>query len=330
MTVGCFQELPVRNTLDVMHIERNVSDNILRHLFGEKDTLATRQDMVEAGKMAHLHLQPGPGGNYIKPKAPYVFTEEERSTFLRLVSNTKVPTGYSSTLTKHIGETRLGGLKSHDHHVLIEQILPAAVRTLLSRGVRETVIRVGNLFQRICAKTVRVDSIPELRTYAAETLCLLEIHFPPGFFDIMTHLVIHLVDELEICGPVHSRWCYSIERYLGVLTKFVRDTSKPEAGMATGYMIEESLGFCTEYFSLYPHTRRRMWDPEEEMRDNGEVLLGRGVPKTLPHHMLLHAHDYVTKHSIHTSELLRYVAYHDLNKYRFLHHKSLVLLNYTL
>lgn len=206
------QELPVRNTLDVMHIERNVSDNILRHLFGEKDSVATRQDMEEVGRMEHLHLQSLPGGNYLKPKAPYVFSSEERNTFLRLVSTTKVPSGYSATLQKHCEQNRLAGLKSHDHHVMIEQILPAAVRTLLSRGVRETIIRLGNLFQRICSKTIRVDSIPELRKFAAETLCLLEIHFPPGFFDIMTHLIIHLVDELEICGPIHARWCYSIER----------------------------------------------------------------------------------------------------------------------
>lgn len=297
----------MRNMLDVMHIEQNVSDNILSHLFGEKDSVATRQDMEEVGRMEHLHLQPLPGGNYSKPRAPYVFTTEERNTFLHLVSTTKVPSGYSSTLTKHVEQNRLAGLKSHDHHILIEQILPAAVRTLLSRGVRETIIRLGNLFQRICSKTIKVDSIPALRTYAAETICLLKIHFPPGFFDIMTHLVIHLVDELEICGPVHARWCYSIERYLGVLTKFVRDKSKPEAGMASGYMIEESLGFCTEYFALYPHTRRRIWDAEEEMRDSGEVLLGRGTPKRLSYQALLHAHDYVIKHSIHTSELLRYV-----------------------
>lgn len=90
-----------------------------------------------------------------------------------------------------------------------------------------------------------MDSIPALRIYAAETLCLLKTHFPSGFFDIMTHLIIDLVDELKICGPVHSRWCYSIERYLGVLTKFVREKSKLEAGMASGYMIKELLGFYT-------------------------------------------------------------------------------------
>jgi hypothetical protein len=34
-------------------------------------------------------------------------------------------------------------------------------------------------------------------------LCLLEKVFPPSLFDLMTHLVIHLIDELDICGLVH-------------------------------------------------------------------------------------------------------------------------------
>jgi hypothetical protein len=30
--------------------------------------------------------------------------------------------------------------------------------------------------------------------------------------------------------------------------------------MASGYFIDESLGFFTKYFALYPHTRCRVWD----------------------------------------------------------------------
>jgi hypothetical protein len=39
------QELPICNTLDVMHVERNVSDNLLSHLFGERDMVEVRKDM---------------------------------------------------------------------------------------------------------------------------------------------------------------------------------------------------------------------------------------------------------------------------------------------
>jgi hypothetical protein len=101
----------------------------------------------------------------------------------------------------------------------------------------------------------------DLKTFAAETLCLLELCFPPRFFDVMTHLVVHLVEELDICGPVHARWCYSVERYMGVLIRYVRDKARPEASMAQGY---------TEYFNMYLHTTRQVWDSEEELRDFGE------------------------------------------------------------
>jgi hypothetical protein len=91
----------------------------------------------------------------------------------------------------------------------------------------------------------------------------------------MTHLLIHLVDELEICGPVGARWCYPMERHLNVLKRYVR------VCMASSYMYEEALGFCTNNFALYPHTQHRMWDPNEEEKDNNEVLEGWAQFKSL-------------------------------------------------
>jgi hypothetical protein len=41
-----------------------------------------------------------------------------------------------------------------------------------------------------------------------------------------------------------------------------------------GYMYDEALGFFIEYLSLYEHTRRRMWDLEEEVTNVGEVFRG--------------------------------------------------------
>jgi hypothetical protein len=90
---------------------------------------------------------------------------------------------------------------------------------------------------------------------------MFEMWFPPGFINVMTHLLVHLVKDLEICGPVGARWCYPIERHLCVLKRYVRNKAKPKGSMAMGYMYDEALGFCMEYFSLYEHTRRRrVWD----------------------------------------------------------------------
>ncbi|CAM8918517.1 unnamed protein product [Rhodiola kirilowii] len=47
-------------------------------------------------------------------------------------------------------------------------------------------------------------------------LCKLEMVFPPAFFTIMVHLLIHLLEQVLLKGPVHYIWMYHIERQLGV------------------------------------------------------------------------------------------------------------------
>jgi hypothetical protein len=39
------QELPIRNLVDVMHCEKNLAENIIKTLFGEKDGPKVRLDM---------------------------------------------------------------------------------------------------------------------------------------------------------------------------------------------------------------------------------------------------------------------------------------------
>jgi hypothetical protein len=72
----------------------------------------------------------------------------------------------------------------------------------------------------------------------------LEKVFTLSCFDIMTHLVIHLVEELDICGPVHTGWMYPMERYMKALKRFVRNMAHLKGSMGMGYSIEEALGLC--------------------------------------------------------------------------------------
>jgi hypothetical protein len=55
----------------------------------------------------------------------------------------------------------------------------------------------------------------------ATTFCMLEMVMPPSFFDAMAHLVIYLIKELDLCGPVHTQWMYCIERINKVLKGYV-------------------------------------------------------------------------------------------------------------
>ncbi len=127
------------------------------------------------------------------------------------------------------------GLKAHDYHILMQQVLPLCVRTILPKGPRLAIIRLCRVFQRICAKTLDPTTMKDLREEAAMTLCILEKEFPPpSLFNVMTHLMHHLVEELDLCGPVHTRWMYPIERYMTTLKNFVRNKARPEGSMAEG------------------------------------------------------------------------------------------------
>jgi len=57
----------------------------------------------------------------------------------------------------------------------------------------------------------------ELENESAIILCQLEMYFPPTFFDIMVHLIVHLVREIKFCGPVYLQWMYPVERYMKII-----------------------------------------------------------------------------------------------------------------
>jgi hypothetical protein len=93
------------------------------------------------------------------------------------------------------------------------------------------------------------------------------------FFDVMTHSVLHLVDELAIYGPVHSKWMYPFEQTLGTFKKYVHNRARPKASMALGYVLDETLGFVIEYMQMFTHVHCQVWDADEEEGVYGEVLV---------------------------------------------------------
>jgi hypothetical protein len=70
---------------------------------------------------------------------------------------------------------------------------------------------LNRVFYNICAKIWDPASLPSLREDDIVTLSMIEWELSSAFFDVMTHLVLHVVEELAICGPVHSRSMYPIE-----------------------------------------------------------------------------------------------------------------------
>ncbi|CAK8534103.1 unnamed protein product [Lathyrus sativus] len=65
----------------------------------------------------------------------------------------------------------------------------------------------------------------------------------------MVHLIIHLVREIRLCGPVYLRWMYLVERYMKILKGYVKNQCRPEASIVGRYITEEVIEFCSEYMS---------------------------------------------------------------------------------
>ena len=84
----------------------------------------------------------------------------------------------------------------------------------------DAITELCTFFRVICSRVLRVDDLQRLQTTIVETICKLEKIFPPGFFDSMEHLVIHLAREAMLGGPVQYRWMYLYERYIFYHTKY--------------------------------------------------------------------------------------------------------------
>nr|AAT47462.1 unknown protein [Oryza sativa Japonica Group] len=103
------------------------------------------------------------------------------------------------------------------------QLLPVVIRGILPDNVRATITKLCAFMNTISQKVIDPDRLEALQNNVVQCLVSFELIFPPSFFNIMTHLLCHLVKE----------------RYMGVLKKYVRNHARPEASIAKGYGTEE-------------------------------------------------------------------------------------------
>ncbi|GFS33433.1 hypothetical protein Acr_00g0028460 [Actinidia rufa] len=222
-----------------------------------------------------LWLTQHPNGSYIKPHASFSLTIEEREAFFEFLKSVKYPDGYAANISRSVHSTngRLTGLKSHDYHILIQQILPIGMRGFVNKEISTTLFELGSFFQDLCSKTLRRSELEKLEERIVHILCKLEKIFPPAFFDVMVHLAIHLPREALLGGPVQYRWMYPFERFLGALKKFVSNRARPEGSIAEAYIVKECITFCSMYLDGY----ETVYNRPEQNEDYGPQREGYTV-----------------------------------------------------
>lgn len=131
--------LHVRHALDGMHLTKNVAESTLDTLMDTKwkgkDSLEARQDLEEMGVRPELHPIIQPDGKKKLPVAAWTLGDKEKKKICKFFDELKVPTGYSSNIRRLVNrkETKfnMSCLKAHDCHVIMTQLLPAALRGVL-------------------------------------------------------------------------------------------------------------------------------------------------------------------------------------------------------
>ena len=74
------------------------------------------------------------------------------------------------------------GLKSHECHILMQQLLAISILGILPNIVRVAITCLCFFFNAICSKVIDPKKLDHLENEAVIILCLLEMYFPPSFF----------------------------------------------------------------------------------------------------------------------------------------------------
>ena len=159
------------------------------------------------GIRSGLHLEKVANDQTHMPHACDLMNASENNGFLQVLKDVKVPDGYSSNISHcvKLKECKINGMKSHDNHILMQQLFPIVIRESLPPEVSRHLIDLSCFFREICSKVLNVEELGALEKKIAVTLCELEKIFPHSFFTVMVHVVMHLASEAKVAGPVHYR-----------------------------------------------------------------------------------------------------------------------------
>jgi hypothetical protein len=132
-----------------------VCDNIINTLLDisgkSKDNLNARLDLQALGIRSDLHLLELEDNQFYLPPAPYSMSPAEKKLFCQVLKGVKFPDCYAANIRHNVlvNEKKIIGLNSHGSHILLQDLLPLAVRRVLPKEVCAVLIHLSNFFKII-------------------------------------------------------------------------------------------------------------------------------------------------------------------------------------
>jgi hypothetical protein len=129
-------------------------------------------------------------------------------------------------------------------------------------------------------------------------MCEMKKYIPPNIFNAQEQYLIHQVEEIEICGPIHTRSMWMVERHLKSLKALVRQRARPEGSMVEGYMVYQSMVYISLYLPKLEvptmHAVDHIWDVKSiKQIEDQEHMLGQGRMKKMRGNILIIVKNYI-------------------------------------
>ena len=83
-------------------------------------------------------------------------------------------------------------------------LLPWAVK---DTNVIDIICALSEFFKELYLKELLIEKLHKIGANVVITLCKMEKIFPPSFFTIMVHLLVHLTEEAKLGGPFFVDEC---------------------------------------------------------------------------------------------------------------------------
>ena len=119
----------------------------------------------------------------LKANARYTLSNKQKMAFCNFLREVKFPDGFASNITRCVNAegTSVQGLKTHDCHILLQRILPVAMRGFLDHDIFEAIAEVVKNFRELCSRTLDKDVLAEMKKEIPIILVKLEKKISPSF-----------------------------------------------------------------------------------------------------------------------------------------------------
>jgi hypothetical protein len=164
-----------------------------------RDPGHARADLKKIRIRLELWLDDSVKGTELPTSCITLSTQEKE--FCGFLKNVKVSSGYLTNVSRLLSFPDLKvapGIKSHDYHVLLMQMIAIRIRNILPVNVWEAIMNFCFFFNAIGQKVLSEEALESLEKRHYETLCFLEMYFPPAFLTLVYRIMKHDVEHKQL------------------------------------------------------------------------------------------------------------------------------------